>query len=121
MSEYKIDYCHHDSVTTESRQEYIKRAEATSIPVISKEHRKYFNSLDDAYETGWNEALACANMIPSADVVEVVRCKDCRHFQQNVWGKVNGIEIIVGHEMCDFWGDGCKTKEEGYCSYGERK
>lgn len=26
MSDYKIDYCHHDSVTAESRQEYIMPA-----------------------------------------------------------------------------------------------
>ena len=50
--------------------DYIKREYATSIPVIPKEHRKHFNSLDDAFETGWNEALACVFMIPCEDVVE---------------------------------------------------
>lgn len=59
--------------------DYIKREEATSIPVIPKEHRKHFNNLDDAFETGWNEALACVNRIPSAEVAEVVHCKDCKY------------------------------------------
>ena len=31
MSEYKIDYCHHDSVTAESRQEYIKREDVDNV------------------------------------------------------------------------------------------
>ena len=52
--------------------DYIKKNEAISIPVLPKEHRKQFSSYDDAFETGWNEALSCVNLIPSADVVEVV-------------------------------------------------
>lgn len=97
--------------------DYIKKEEATSIPVISKEHRKYFNSLDDAFETGWNEALACVNMIPSANVVEVVRCKNC-----DFWNK---DENILGG-ICDEWSDfedGLYryTRGDDYCSLGERK
>lgn len=45
----------------------ISRQAATSIPIIPKEHRKVFRGEDDAFETGWNEALACVNMLPSAD------------------------------------------------------
>ena len=58
-----------------------------------------------------------------ADVVEVVRCKDCKHFEYDHWGKPddNGVSIIVAHEICNFWGGGCKTSENGYCSYGEQK
>lgn len=44
----------------------ISRQAATSIPIIPKEHRKIFKSIDDAFETGWNEALSCVNMLPSA-------------------------------------------------------
>ena len=45
----------------------ISRQAATSIPIPPKEHRKVFKGEDDAFETGWNEALACVNMLPSAD------------------------------------------------------
>ena len=32
-----------------------------------------------AYKLGWNEALqAVHNMVPTADVQEIVRCKDCK-------------------------------------------
>lgn len=45
----------------------ISRQAATSIPVLPKEHRKCFKDMDDAFETGWNKALSCVNMLPSAD------------------------------------------------------
>ena len=59
--------------------------------------------------------------LPSADVVEVIRCKDCKYFNLNKWGKVNDIPLIVAHEICDFWGEGCKTDKDAYCSYAERR
>lgn len=42
-------------------------------------------------------------------------CKDCKYFEYDSWAKVNGIPLIVAHEICKRWGDGCKTKEDGYC------
>lgn len=42
-------------------------------------------------------------------------CKDCKYFEYNSWEKVNGIPLIVAHEICSKWGSGCKTSEEGYC------
>lgn len=42
-------------------------------------------------------------------------CKDCKYFEYNSMAKVDGIPLIVAHEICSRWGDGCKTKEDGYC------
>lgn len=42
-------------------------------------------------------------------------CKDCKHFEYDSVAKVDGIPLIVAHEICNKWGDGCKTKEDGYC------
>ena len=42
-------------------------------------------------------------------------CKDCKYFEYDSVAKVNGIPIIIAHEICSRWGDGCKTKEDGYC------
>ena len=42
-------------------------------------------------------------------------CKDCKYFEYDSVAKVDGIPIIVAHEMCSRWGDGCKTREDGYC------
>ena len=43
---------------------------------------------------------------PAADVVEVVRCKDCRH---------------CGTSLCAMDTYGFDVVEEGFCSYGERE
>lgn len=52
---------------------------------------------------------------------EIVRCKDCKHFEDDHWEKVNGVPLIVSHEICKRWGNGCKTSEDGFCFLGERK
>lgn len=59
--------------------------------------------------------------LPAADVVEVVRCRECKHFHLNAWGTSNGVPLVVAHEICDFWAGGCKTNQDGYCAVGERK
>lgn len=57
----------------------------------------------------------------STDMVEVVRCKDCKYFEYNHWEKVNRVPLILAHEICTRWGEGCKTSEDGYCFTAERK
>lgn len=42
-------------------------------------------------------------------------CKDCKYFEYDKMMRVDGIPRIVTLEICNKWGDGCKTKEEGYC------
>ena len=53
--------------------------------------------------------------VPSADAVQVVRCKDCKHRSY--------ADNRIPYErdwVCDWWRkDGCD--EKGFCSYGERK
>ena len=48
-------------------------------------------------------------------------CKDCKYFEYDSVAKVDGIPLIVGHEICHKWGDGCKTSENGYCFLYEGK
>lgn len=50
--------------------------------------------------------------IPTADVVEVVRCKDCKH------------RYVVGNGLTHYWVCNfldAENKDYGYCSYGERE
>ena len=42
-------------------------------------------------------------------------CKDCKYFEYDHVEKVYGIPLIVAHEICKKWGDGSKTREDGYC------
>ena len=51
---------------------------------------------------------------------ELILCKDCKYFEYDTVAKVDGISLIVGHEMCKRWGDGCKTSENGYCFLAEK-
>lgn len=53
----------------------------------------------------------CEHFIPAADVVEVVRCKDCKFHEVNV--------LNCGMEWCKKFSR--ITYFNDYCSYGERK
>lgn len=48
----------------------------------------------------------------AADVVEVVRCKDCKYWQDNNDG--------YPHQECR-WGNYETPNPDNYCSYGELK
>ena len=49
--------------------------------------------------------------VPSVDVVEVVRCKDCRHFRDR---KLKLLDDIYECKLT-----GLVTKPDNYCNYGE--
>lgn len=53
------------------------------------------------------------------EFAKVVRCKDCEHFHWDMPYVIQGVPVL-GHEVCDFWGGGCKTAEDGFCSYAEK-
>ena len=54
-------------------------------------------------------------------LVKVVRCKDCKFFELDHFENYGGMAVIVAHEICSKWGNGCKTDRNGYCFMGERK
>lgn len=51
---------------------------------------------------------------------EIIRCKECKHFHYDMPYVIQGVPVL-GHEVCDAWGDGCKTGENGYCFLAERR
>jgi hypothetical protein len=53
--------------------------------------------------------------IPTADVVPVIRCKDCRFKTLTEDGEYNPHDIVCEIHMSDGF------DENDYCSYGERK
>lgn len=53
--------------------------------------------------------------LPSVSTEKTGHCKDCKYFEYDSVAKVDGIPLIVAHEICSKWGDGCKTREDGYC------
>lgn len=52
---------------------------------------------------------------------KIGRCRDCKYFEYDSVANVDGIPLIVAHEICNKWGDGCKTREDGYCFLFEPK
>jgi len=58
--------------------------------------------------------------LPTVDAVEVVRCKECKYFLYNKLYMVEGLPLM-GNLVCEKWGNGCRTDENGYCFLGERK
>ena len=72
------------------------------------------SALEKAYQEGYCDALQ-RQTESLEQKPKTGHCKDCKYFEYDSWAKVNGIPLIVAHEICKKWGDGCKTKEDGYC------
>ena len=68
-----------------------------------------------------HHAVRTIERLPAVDAVPVVRCRDCKHFDLDHWETINGIPLIVAHEICTFWGGGCKTDADGHCFKAERR
>ena len=72
-----------------------------------------------ACDVDYAQIMEYIDKLPSAEP-EITRCKDCGHFHYDTPYVIQGVPVL-GHEVCDFWGDGCKTSENGYCSFAERR
>lgn len=56
----------------------------------------------------------CSIFRNKADFVEVVRCKDCKYYETDIWDG----EILCGCGNSSGLND---DKPDGYCCYGERR
>ena len=89
---------------------------------IGERNPNAFNDPERAY--GWNDLLKILEAAPTVDAVEVVRCKDCKHWHE-------GTGFCEKHSYfvdCD--GVCCSPSDspnwtmfdpDDFCSYGERK
>lgn len=66
-----------------------------------------------------DEIRARFSVLPSAQP-EIIRCRDCKHFEYDHPYVIQGVPVL-GHLVCNRWGDGCKTDEDGFCFMGERR
>ena len=85
-------------------KEYITRREALIV----------LEEMEDI-ESGF----AAMYEIPTADVVEVVRCRECVHWKpigSKAGNSFSDMEYIGGCEFTKY----CR-RESDFCSYGERK
>lgn len=68
----------------------------------------------DLLEWCRDECIRQGYAMPTADVVEVVRCRDCRWCEVTNWDG----EILYGCDCCGGMND---VAPDFYCSYGERR
>ena len=68
---------------------------------------------------GFKNAITVVEDQPTADVVEVVRCKDCLYWRTET--EPIGIECEPGETAHYCAMDGLITRTADYCSYGHRK
>ena len=72
-----------------------------------------------AYRHQYDDHIVeCSHWKPADDVVEVVRCKDCKHWRHETDGMIDHYECAV---FCGCYGKGYLTGADDFCSYGERK
>lgn len=86
--------------------------DSTNIESSPDEMKVLNDFLYRCWQMGWLDKYY--ERLPFADVVEVVRCKDCKHHEEllnnndgNVLCWVHGLDVIVDRN--------------GYCNYGERE
>ena len=65
---------------------------------------------------GVTDVIGRIKALPSADAVELVRCKDCRWWNGN-------SETMHNNHLCRNWSKfgSINTSADDFCSYGERR
>ena len=66
-----------------------------------------------AYRNSWVEHISAIKALPSAEAVEVVRCKDCKYYKKINPKAKSGM--CYKDIVASAWND------DGFCSRGERK
>ena len=70
-----------------------------------------------------NDKVGSKNYHPITEakiVGDLIRCKDCKHYLRNKMYVIDWMPLM-GNQLCEKWGDGCRTDENGFCFLGERK
>lgn len=86
-----------------------------NTPMYSEEQNNHIN-------IGLRIARRCIKKQPTADVVEVVRCKDCKHLKHSQ-SVLNGeLECGYCRLYANYLPSGLTYRGgNDYCSYGERR
>lgn len=87
--------------------DYIKREDAKNMM------RKFRGYYDEDAIAKFEIALGAGYIPPNEDVVEVVRCKDCKHNYMKSWNQGKRDNPIC--HFTDF-----RRSNEFYCGFGER-
>ena len=116
------DLCNKPRDMEDDMSDYIKREDAvrtmTGKPIIVNQGNV------EAVTRIYEEFVKRIDDIPAADVVEVVRCKDCKHKpikdDRDSWPIFPNEENNPCPCQCDDGFYSWFPKDDFYCSYGER-
>jgi len=74
---------------------------------------------------GMNELINENRAVDIINAIEAennkAKCENCEHFEKDVFANVGGIPIIICHNICNKWGNGCKTDPDGFCHNFKRR
>ena len=79
-------------------------------------HKENLIAILECYFSGFKKEIidsACDRILEQE--LKTGHCKDCKYFEYNSITEVCGIPLVVEHEICSRWGNGCKTSKDGYC------
>ncbi len=97
--------------------DYIKRTDAVKIA----EKYGLANGSVLGRHTGLADCIARdISELPTADVAEVVRCKDCKHYRNYPNGLCYLHTEPKENERC-YSGEAVCVEPDDFCSYGERR
>lgn len=91
--------------------------DADELAEAFEKHQIHLTTVGDKLSSlVWQDAKFAVWDAPTVDAVEVVRCKDCKHFS----AFIKPVEDFDG--LCDFDIGICgEVDEDFFCQYGERK
>lgn len=92
---------------------------------IGKANREVFEKPE--YADGWNSAIDIIENAPTVDAVEVVRCKDCKFWDEETKEKHSRSsedDTLVDFAECNRFSNYATAqylRHDDFCSLGERK
>ena len=90
-----------------------KKIDAIQISLESNDDKVWYKN--KPYYKGLAMSRRIIDEQPTADVAEVVRCKDCKYKTVTSDGEYNPEDIVCEYFMSDGF------RETDFCSYGERE
>ena len=105
----------YDAIALDGMIKALKEAHtADAVPREAYEQVKW--ERDQAMEQLAEHRIPFGGIAP--DVVEVVRCKDCKHCKKYR----NRLDPMLNHQLCARLGNySWGVEEDDFCSYGERR
>lgn len=102
----------------EAEKEYISREEVLKYPIRLNHYDKEHGDIRFVY--GVESVMEYIECLPVADVVEVVRCKDCKHAYINSFSALSGVVLckLLANKS---EGTAYTMQYNDFCSYGERR